>query len=440
MEASVERTGLSMPGLRQAVLASVIGNGLEWFDFLSYVYFASTIARVFFPLSDHTASLMLTLGVFAAGFVVRPIGGVLLGIYADKAGRKKALTLLMALMALGTLLIGLTPSYNTIGLAAPGLVILARIIQGLSVGGEFGSAAAMLTEYAPPGQRMFYGSFQMMSQGVALLLASGFAYLLTSNLDAQDLQSWGWRVPFLFGVVIGPVGVYIRHNVGESPEYLRAQVARATVLDRAPRGRLTFAPVICGIGVIAVGTALNYLWRSYTPTYVVEHLHLPISAALGGSTITAVLAIIGYPLSGRFADRVGAFRLFFPSVIVFALAAYPLYAYVVAAPSVERLLVAQIISTLFLCLMSGPHPGMLAELFPTATRSTGIALSYNIAVMLFGGLAPLTVTWLIDISGNKMMPAYYQIMAAILSLIFVGSTQSIRSVYCRYPVRNLVET
>jgi MFS transporter, MHS family, proline/betaine transporter len=182
---------------------------------------------------------------------------------------------------------------------------------------------------------------------------------------------------------------------------------------------------------------LNYLWRSYAPTYVVEHLHLPISAALGGSTITGVLAIVGYLIAGWLAHRVGALRLFFPTVIAFGFAAYPLYAYVVTAPSVARLFCAQIISTLF---QSGPHPGMLAALYPTSTRSTGIALSYNIAVVLFGGLAPLTVTWLIAVSGNQMMPAYYQMMAAALSLAFVGSICPIRSVYSRRPPTGLVRT
>jgi MHS family proline/betaine transporter-like MFS transporter len=422
MQATEAQIGLTMPGIRRAVIASVIGNGLEWFDFLSYAYFATTISRVFFPLGDRTASLLLTLGVFAAGFIVRPFGGVLLGLYADRVGRKRALTLLIMMMAAGTLLVGLTPSYATIGLAAPVLVILARIIQGLSVGGEFGSAAAMLTEYAPPGRRMFYGSFQMASQGVALLLASGFGYVLTTQLSAQQLLDWGWRIPFLFGALVGPVGFYIRHHVGESPEFLRLQAARAATASSGPREWPGVAPVICGIGVIAVGTALNYLWHSYTPTYVVRQLHLPLSAALGGSTVAGLVAIVAYPLSGWLADRVGAFRLFFPVVIVFALCAWPLYAYVAAAPSVERLFTAQIIATLFLSLMSGPHPGMLAALFPTATRSTGIALAYNIAVTLFGGLAPLTVTWLIDVSGDPMMPAYYQIMAAAISLVLVGST------------------
>jgi MFS transporter, MHS family, proline/betaine transporter len=433
MGSTEEYGSLAMPAVRRAVIASVIGNGLEWFDFLSYAYFAGTISRVFFPAANATASLLEALAVFALGFLVRPIGGVLLGIYADRFGRKRALTLLIAMMAVGTLLVGLTPGYATIGVAAPLLVVLARIIQGVSVGGEFGSAASMLTEYAPPGRRMFYGSFQMASQGVALLLSSGFGYVLTTALSPDALQSWGWRVPFLFGALVGPVGFYIRHHVSESPEFLRLQAARLQAgrlqagrlqagRGEAAPARLSAAAVIAAIGVIAVGTALNYLWHSYTPTYVVRQLHLPISAALGGSTVAGVVAIVAYPVSGWLADRIGAFRMFFPVVILFALLAYPLYAYVAAAPSVERLFAAQIISTLLLTLMSGPHPGMLAALFPTGRRSTGIALSYNLAVTLFGGLAPLTVTWLIRESHDPMMPAYYQIMAAAVSLILVGAT------------------
>ncbi len=419
MDTAISPPVLTMPGIRRAVLASVIGNGLEWFDFLSYAYFASSVGRAFFPAADRSASLLLTFGVFAVGFIVRPLGGILLGLYADRAGRRKALSLLILMMALGTLIVGLTPSYATIGLAAPALVIAARVIQGLSVGGEFGSAAAMLTEFAPPHRRMFYGSFQMASQGVALLLASGFGLLLTTLLSPADLADWGWRVPFLFGALIGPVGFYIRHNVGESPEFLRLQAERGV---GRPAGRLSMAAIICAMGVIIVGTALNYLWHSYAPTFVTRQLHLPLSAALGATTVAGVVAIVAYPISGWIADRVGAFRLFFPVVILFALSAWPLYYFVASAPSVERLFGAEIVATLFLSLMSGPHPGMLSALFPTAIRSTGIAISYNIAVTLFGGLAPVTVTWLIEQSGSPMMPAYYQIAAAILSLVMVGGT------------------
>ena len=410
---------LGSAAIRRAVLASVIGNGLEWFDFLSYAYFATIIARVFFPREDPMAGLIATYGVFAVGFIVRPFGGILLGIYADRAGRKRALSLLIAMMAAGTLIVGLTPSYASIGVAAPVLVIVARIIQGLSVGGEFGSAAAMLTEYAPPGKRMFYGSFQMASQGVALLLASGFGWVLTTSLDATQLQSWGWRVPFLFGALIGPIGFYIRHHVGESPEFLRMQQAQSAIRTKPP---LSLPAIVCAIGVIVVGTALNYLWHSYAPTYVLRELHLPLSAALGATTVAGLVAVICYPISGWIADRVGAFRLFFPIVILFALSAWPLYHYVVSAPSVERLFVAEIVATLFLSAMSGPHPGMLAALFPTARRTTGIAISYNLAVTAFGGLAPVTVTWLIDQTKDVMVPAYYQIGAALISLGLVAIT------------------
>ena len=419
MDTAINPPVLSMPAVRKAVLASVIGNGLEWFDFLSYAYFAAAIGRAFFPAEDPGASLLRTFGVFAVGFVVRPLGGILLGIYADRAGRRKALSLLIMMMALGTLIVGLTPSYATIGLAAPALVIAARVIQGLSVGGEFGSAAAMLTEFAPPHRRMFYGSFQMASQGVALLLASGFGLVLTSVLSPAQLGDWGWRIPFLFGALIGPVGFYIRHNVGESPEFLRLQAQR--VGGRAA-ALLSVAAIICAMGVIIVGTALNYLWHGYAPTFVTRQLHLPLSAALGATTVAGVVAIVAYPISGWIADQVGAFRLFFPVVLVFALCAWPLYYFVSSAPSVERLFIAEIVATLFLALMSGPHPGMLSALFPAAVRSTGIAISYNIAVTLFGGLAPETVTWLIQRSGSPMMPAYYQIGAAVLSLVMVAGT------------------
>ncbi len=415
---------LSAPAIRRAVVASVIGNGLEWFDFLVYAFFARTIGHHFFPASTPTASLMLTFATFAVGFVVRPFGGILLGVYADRAGRQKALALLIVLMAAGTLIVGLAPDYASIGLAAPLLIVLARVIQGLSVGGEFASAAAMLVELAPPGRKMFYGSFQMASQGMALLVASGISLLLTEAMAPAALEAWGWRIPFLLGSLIGPLGFYIRRKCAESPEFLalRAAGGALPVTGFAPAMARQWRAVVCAFGIIAVGTALNYLWHSYTPTYVTEQLHLPLSAALAGSSLCGLVAIVVYPLAGLLADRIGAYRQFFIVVTAFAFCAYPIYAYVDAAPSVPRLFVSQLVATLFLGFMSGPHPGMLATLFPTGSRSTGVALSYNLAVTLFGGLAPVTVTWLIAVTGNRMMPAWFQILAAVISLAMVGAT------------------
>ncbi len=410
---------------RRTVIASVIGNGLEWFDFLVYAFFATYLAQHFFPAKTATASLLETFATFAVGFVVRPFGGILLGLYADRAGRQKALSLLILMMAAGTLIVGITPGYATIGLAAPALIVFARIIQGLSVGGEFASAAAMLVEIAPPGRRMLYGSFQMASQGVALLTASLFGLLLTELMSPAALSEWGWRIPFLAGSLIGPIGFHIRRRCSESPDFLAAVAGKPlhaadVVRDVAAR----WPAVVCAFGVIAVGTALNYLWHSYTPTYVTRELHLPLSAALEGSSLCGLLIIFAYPLAGWLADRIGAYRQFFIVVTAFALCAYPIYAYVVAAPSIGRLFTAQIAATAFLALMSGPHPGMLATLFPTRARTTGVALSYNLAVTLFGGLAPTTVTWLIARTGDLMMPAWFQIFAAVLSLALVSATAS----------------
>jgi MFS transporter, MHS family, proline/betaine transporter len=329
-------------------------------------------------------------------------------------------------MAASTLLMGLTPGYSTIGIAAPLLVLLARVMQGLSVGGEFATAAAMLTEYAPRGKKMFFGSFQMTSQAVALVLSSGFGYFLTTNLDRASLESWGWRVPFLLGALVGPVGFYIRHKVAESPEFVELRERLGHAPRQTIRGffRQRSDASLCAMGVIIVGAATNYLWHTFMPLYVERQLHLPLKNALLGTAVSGLIAIVGYPLAGKLADRIGAFRLFFPVTIFWIVIAYPLFAWVLASPTPGRVFAAQMVATVVLSLMSGPHPGMLTQLFPTATRSTGVALSYNIAVTLFGGLAPLTVSTLITLTGSNLVPAYYLIFAGFVSLGLVGLTRS----------------
>ncbi len=425
-ESVMPASPLSQRQVRRAVLASVIGNGLEWFDFLIYGYFAKIIAHVFFPVGNTALSTALTLGTFAVGFIVRPLGGIVIGAYADRVGRRRTLSMLILMMAGSTLLMGLTPGYVSIGIAAPLLVLLARVLQGLSVGGEFATAAAMLSEYAPKGKKMFFGSFQMTSQAVALVLSSVCGYLLTSHLDRVSLESWGWRIPFLLGALVGPVGFYIRHKVAESPEFtaLREQIGHAPRQTIRGFFRTRGDASLCAMGVIIVGTATNYLWHTFMPLYVERQLHLPLKNALFGTAISGLISIIGYPLAGKLADRVGAYRLFFPVTVVWILIAYPLFAWVLASPTPGRVFSAQMVATVVLSLMSGPHPGMLTQLFPTATRSTGVALSYNIAVTLFGGLAPLTVSSLISFTGSSIVPAYYLIFAGFVSLGLVGFSRS----------------
>lgn len=414
-------TPLSPAMVRRAVLSSTIGNGLEWFDFLIYGFFASIISQVFFPSENRLVSLILTWGTFAVSFVVRPFGGILLGMYADRAGRRKALSLLILMMALGTVILGVTPGYATIGLAAPLLIVASRLLQGLSVGGEFASATAMLVEYAPPGRKMLYGSFQMSSQAMAVALAAGFAFLLTTALPSGDLARWGWRIPFLLGGLVGPIGFYIRRRVAESPEFVRL----AEHMPPRERSHLRMllarhpASVFCGIGAIVYGTASVYLWNIYLPGYAKQTLHLvsavPLLAAAVGGAINVFLCI-GV---GRLADRVGGWRVFLPAVALSGGAAIPLFSFVLAQPTRLHLFAAQLIASLLQAFIAAPIPALLAGLFPTAVRSTGMALSYNASVAIFGGMAPLTVTWLTGLTGSRMIPAYYLAAAAVVSIAMV---------------------
>jgi MFS transporter, MHS family, proline/betaine transporter len=410
---------------RRVVLASVLGNGLEWFDFVSYGYFASIIAKVFFP-ADSNLSLMLTYATFAVGFVVRPIGGILLGAYADRYGRRRALSLLIVMMAFGTLTLGLTPSFATIGIAAPLIVVIGRVVQGISIGGEFASATALLVEHAPANRKMTFGSFQMSSQALGRVLATSIGLFVLLTFTPATVQDGAWRIPFLIGSLIGPFGFYVRYRLSESPEYQQLkesapQVARAPVREVLQRHWLQ---LICGIGLVIIGTSLTYIWNTYLPTYVVEQLHLPLWQGLLGVAVTSAIGIGACVLGGWLADQYGPYRMFFLFTVISALISYPFFAYVLAAPGFGRLFLAQFVVLTVFGLLQGSGPGMLAGLFPVEVRSTGMAIAYNVGVTVFGGFAPLTVTWLIAATGSKLVPAYYIIAAAVLSIVVVGSTLS----------------
>ncbi|HTW69618.1 MAG TPA: MFS transporter [Acetobacteraceae bacterium] len=427
MEASATQIN-ARPQLWRATIASVIGNGLEWYDFILYGFFAAIISQTFFPSSSRFLSLMLSLATFAIGFLVRPLGGIVLGLYADHFGRKRALTLLILLMAGSTVAVGIIPGYATIGLAAPLLIVLARLVQGLSVGGEFASATAMLVEYVPPNRKMFYGSLQMVSQSVAVTIASLAGFITTAVLPHPALMAWGWRLPFLLGILVGPVGFYIRRRVEESPEF--AMLAAHTNVVRTSTPFRTVlrdhrAAVLSGIGLIVVGTGATYLWNTYLPIYVTRQLHMPMASAMIGITICGAISTCMIPFIGKLSDRIGPYRIYLTAVVVFGLISWPLFAYVTAHPDRARLLEAQIVANVLLAFMAAGIPGMIAGLFPTAVRSTGMALAYNVAVTVFGGLAPLTVTWMIRQFDSQMMPAVYLMIAAALSLVLVGGTRRV---------------
>jgi MFS transporter, MHS family, proline/betaine transporter len=427
---SDDTVSLGASVIRRAVLASIIGNGFEWYDFLMYGFFARTISRVFFPAHDAFASLMLTYASFAIGFLVRPLGGLLLGALADRVGRQRTLSLLIVMMAIGTVVIAVTPGYAQIGMVAPIVIVAGRVLQGLSTGGEFGSATAMLVEYAPPGEKFFYGSFQMCSQAVGILFAALTGYVLTTFVPHGPLEAWVWRVPFLVGTLIGPMGFYIRRKVAESPEFERLRRQRGGSEQTPIREVVTrhAAPLLCAVGFIAVGTANNYIFNTYLPVYVVRQLHLSMSVALLGATVGGIISVFLYPVIGRLADRSGPYRIFFGSVIAGGLLVYPVFEFVVGAPSAERLFVAQVLMLTIHAFMIGTAPGLLAALFPTQVRSTGMSLSYNVAVTLFGGFAPVTVTWLIHQTGSSLTPAFYLLGVTVFSLVVVsGTLRAVRS-------------
>ncbi len=273
---------------------------MEWFDFLLYGYFAVTIAKVFFPTGNETASLLLSLGTFSVSFLVRPIGAVVIGAYTDRKGRRAGLTLSILLMVVGTTMTALTPGYATIGLAAPILILLARLMQGFSVGGEFGSAVTFLAEQTAS-RKGFVASWQWASTGITNFLASGFGILLASFLSPAQLSDWGWRIPFLFGLLVGPAGLYIRRRLDETPEYVEIKPTRTPVRDMLSAHPLE---ALLAIGISAISNSSAYIIL-YIPTYAVKELHLPQRTGFIATLIGAVILGAASPLAGHLSDKYG---------------------------------------------------------------------------------------------------------------------------------------
>ncbi|EFL27801.1 major facilitator family transporter [Streptomyces himastatinicus ATCC 53653] len=402
--------------VRRVIVAASIGNALEWFDILVYGFFAATISNQFFPTADETVSLLLTLGTFAVAYVVRPLGALVLGAYADRAGRKRALMVSIRLMMVATLLIAVMPPYAKIGLVAPIAILIARLIQGFSAGGEFGSATAFLVEHMPE-KRGFMASWQFASQGLATLLASAFGTVLTATLSDAQLESWGWRIPFFFGLLIGPVGYYIRRYVGEAGEFVKtADQERAPVKEtfRTQKDRMLVA-----MGALAVSTAISY-FITYMPTFAVKELDLPASTGFASTLVTGIVLTGLTPVVGHLSDRFGRTRIMLIFATLILALVYPSLAFLVAAPGFGVILGVMFLVGVLKAGYFAPLPAMMAELFPVTNRATGLAVSYNIAVMLFGGTTPLIIVWLVDVTGNKLAPTFYLMFLAVLSLSCVA--------------------
>jgi MHS family proline/betaine transporter-like MFS transporter len=399
------------PTLARIIVAASLGNALEWFDFLVYGYFAVTISKVFFPSGNETASLLLTLGTFGVSYLVRPLGAILIGAYTDRAGRKAGLTLSILLMVIGTTMTAMMPGYATIGLAAPILILVARLLQGFSVGGEFGSAVTFLAEQTAT-RKGFVASWQWASTGITGLFASGFGIVLTTLLSPEQLVEWGWRVPFLFGILIGPVGLYIRRRLDETPEYVEIKPTRTPVRDV-----LREHPIECllAMGAAIISNSSAYIIL-YIPTYAMKELHLPQATGFTATLVGAIILGLASPVAGHFSDKLGRSGILIGTAWLFFLTTYPVFYLMVAYPSLTTAIFAAGWLSLVKAGYSGVLPSQLAELFPTPIRGIGVSLSFAVAVTIFGGFTPFVATWLIAVTGNSLSPSFYIMFTAALSI------------------------
>ncbi|MGJ4941499.1 MFS transporter [Bradyrhizobium sp. HKCCYLS1011] len=408
---------------KTAIVAAIAGNAMEWYDFTVFALMTPVIKTLFFPVDPKVPgseinALLLTTALFGTGFFMRPVGGLVLGYFGDIKGRKAAMTLGMALMALSVALLALTPTYATAGLAAPFIVLIARLLQGFSVGGEFGTSTAYLIEAAPPGRTGLFGSWQIGGQLIANALGATLGAGITLVFTPEQLNAGAWRIPFIVGLAIVPILFVMRAKIiePEASSRIRAATHRegfAAALRYPGRNYLI------GMGMVVASAVSFYITFGYTVTYAKEVLKLPLMQSYLVQLIAAVVMIVVVPLAGAVSDRYPRKPLLLVSLIGYFVLLYPLYAWVIAAPSIGKLLVCQIVIGCFGAFFLGVYCTTLVELFPVRIRSTSLSIVNNVAVLIFGGFAQFFVTWLIALTGSPLAPIFYVMIGVGLGLIAV---------------------
>jgi metabolite-proton symporter len=399
----------------RTVFRVVSGNFLEMYDFMVYGYYAAAIAKTYFPSGDEFASLMLSLSVFGAGFLMRPLGAIVLGAYIDHHGRRKGLILTLALMALGTLTVAAIPGYATIGVLAPVLVLLGRLLQGFSAGVELGGVSVYLSEIATKGNKGFYCSWQSGSQQVAVVFAALIGVFLNRLLPADQMTAWGWRVPFLIGCLIVPFLFLIRRSLKETDEFL-AKKHRPTVGEIFRSMAQNWGVVLGGMGMVIMTTVSFYMITAYTPTFGKEVLKLSAIDTLIVTVCIGVSNLIWLPVSGAISDRIGRRPVLLTFTILTILTSYPAVQWLVADPSFARLLMVELwLSFLYGCYNGGMVVA-LTEVMPADVRTAGFSLAYSLATTI-GGFTPAIATYLIHTTGNKAAPGLWMSVAAVCGLI-----------------------
>jgi len=405
---------------RRAILSCVIGNFMELYDFTLYGFFAIFIGHTFFPSTNPVVSLLSSLATFGVGFIMRPIGGLVMGAYADRIGRKGALIITMAMMAIATGMPGITPGYATIGIWAPVILVLCRLAQGFSTGGEWGGAVIFLAEYAPPGRRGFYASWMQVGVAVGSLAGSGSAWILTATLDPASLNTWGWRIPFLVGFLLLPIGYYLRTRVAETPAFERLvetrKVARAPIRD-AFSSQKRMMGLVCGTSVI--WNSGGYVLLVYLPVFANQVLKVDLSLALAAAAIGSVVRAILTPPIGVLGDRIGRKAVIQTMNIGFLVLVYPMFLWMKTDPGFTSVLCTSVVAGVLMAMVAGAGPVMLTEQFPTRLRSTPVGIGYNISAAIFGGFAPFICTWLVRQTGDAIAPTYFLLGCALVSLLTV---------------------
>lgn len=413
MSVTAERTPVS---LTTQVLAASAGNALEFYDFTVFAYFAPQISVAFFHASTPSGSLLATWGTFAAAFIARPAGALWLGGYADRRGRKAAMTACILLMTLGTLLMAVMPTYGSIGLIAPFGILAARLIQGFAAGGEFGGATAFMMEHASQ-RRGFLASFQFTSQSISAMAGAGAALAVNQFLSPADVQGWGFRLPFFAGLLIGPVGLYLRRHADETPVFLRTGPALAPI-----EAAVTKYPdrILLAACTIAAGTVLTYL-RLYLPTYAQHDLYMKATSSYTVPLAAAFVGLFFTPAVGVLSDRVGRFWPAMTGVALLAAAGYPAFLLIDAFPTLAILMAVILGLSVVQSIYAAPIPALMGEMFPPNVRGVGMSVGYSLGIMVFGGTTPLISTWLISATGNRTTPGLYLAATGLVTLLALAA-------------------